>query len=73
CKHAPGDRIADTGSTQHRVFDITFLTERTEKAVNEAVDFVNDHLKVLDENGDNMIVSEFDFRRYAYLYGWKRE
>ena len=72
-KYDIGERIENTGSTKHRIFDITFLVDRTEKAVNEVVDFVNDHLKVLDENGEDMVVSRFDFRKYAHLYGWPKE
>lgn len=72
-KYEIGEKIENTGSTKHRIFDITFLVDRTEKAVNEVVDFVNDHLHVLDENGEDMIVSRFDFRKYAHLYGWPKE
>ena len=72
-KYDLGEKIENTGSTKHRIFDITFLVNRTEKAVNEVIDFVNNHLRVLDENGEDMIVSRFDFRKYSYLYGWPKE
>lgn len=69
-KYEIGDKIENTGSTKHRIFDITFLVNRTKEAVNEVVDFVNKNLKVLDENGEDMVVSRFDFRDYSHLYNW---
>lgn len=72
-KYEIGEVIENTGSTKHRIFDITFLVNRTEKAVNEVIDFVNEKLHVLDENGDEMIVSSFNFRKYAHLYDWSEE
>lgn len=72
-KHELGDVIKNTGSTQHRVFDITFVVDRTEQAVNEAVDYVNNHLHVFDENNEDMIVSRFDFRTVAHKYDWAKE
>lgn len=72
-KYEIGERIENTGSTKHRIFDITFLVNRTEKAVNDVVNYVNKHLHVLDENGDDMIISRFDFMKYAHLYGWPKE
>lgn len=69
-KYDIGAKIENTGSTNHRVFDITFLVERTKEAVNEVVEFVNSNLFVLDENGENMIVSEFDFNEVSDKYEW---
>ena len=69
-KYKIGDVIENTGSTKHRIFDITFLVERKKEAINEVVDFVNEHLHVLDENGEEMIVSKFDYRKYGHLYKW---
>ena len=69
-KYSIGDKIENTGSTKHRIFDITFLVDRSEKAVNSVIDFVNTHLKILDEKGEDMIVSKFDFRKYSHLYKW---
>ena len=52
------------------MFDITFLVDRTKEAVNEVVEFVNNNLLVLDENGKNMIVSEFHFDEVSNRYDW---
>lgn len=70
-KYEIGDRIENTGSTKHRIFDITFLVDRTVESVKEVVDYVNNNLFVLDEDGEDMIVSRFDFRKYEHLYKWK--
>lgn len=69
-KYNIGAKIENTGSTNHRVFDITFLVDRTKEAVNEVVEFVNNNLLVLDENGKNMIVSEFHFDEVSNRYDW---
>lgn len=71
-KYEIGEKIENTGSTKHRIFDITFLVDRNEDSVNEVVDYVNDHLFVFDENGEDMIVSRFDFRKVAHLYEWSK-
>ena len=72
-KYDVGSTIKNTGDTNHRVFDISFLVDRNEKAINAVVDFVNDNLHVLDENGDEMIVSKFDFRKVYPKYDWPKE
>lgn len=69
-KYNIGAKIENTGSTNHRVFDITFLVDRNKESVNEVVEFVNDNLLVLDEDGENMIVSEFDFNEVSNRYSW---
>jgi len=71
-KYDIGAVIKNTGDTNHRVFDISFLVERNVDSVNEVVDFVNDTLQILDENGDDMIVSKFDFRNLSIKYGWAK-
>lgn len=72
-KYDVGATITNTGDTNHRVFDITFVVDRNEKSVNEVVDFVNEKLRVLDKNGDDMIVSKFDFRKVYSRYDWPKE
>lgn len=72
-KYNVGSTIKNTGDTNHRVFDITFVVDRNEKSVNEVIDFVNDKLHILDENGKEMIVSKFDYRKVYSKYDWPKE
>lgn len=72
-KYDVGAIIRNTGDTNHRVFDISFLVDRNEKAINEVVDYVNENLHILDENGEEMIVSQFDFRKVSSKYNWPVE
>lgn len=72
-KYKIGDTINDTGDVRHRAFDISFLVNRNEKAIDEVIDYVNNNLQILDNNGKDMIVSKFDFNKVKHLYNWSKE
>lgn len=61
-KYEIGEKVERTGDTKQRLFDISFLVDRSRDSIINSIDFVNDHLQVLDENGEDMIVSKFDYR-----------
>ena len=53
-----GDTVPQTGDVKQRICEIVILSDK-ENAKN-TVRWVQSKLKVLDENGDNMLVSQFD-------------
>mgnify|MGYP000978320630 CR=1 FL=1 len=62
-KYDIGEKVERTRDTKQRLFDISFLVDRSRDSIIDSIDFVNNHLCVLDENGEDMIVSKFDYRK----------
>lgn len=59
-KHFVGETILATGDIRHRAGEISILCERDYKKMTEIIEFVQSTLEVLDEDGNNQIISPFD-------------
>lgn len=53
-----GEEVPQTGDVKQRICEIVILTDKTK--AKETVDWVQSKLVVLDENKENMLVSQFD-------------
>ncbi len=67
-RHFVGETIENTGDIKHRAGEVSILVERDTEKMKEAISFVQSKLKVLDENGRNMLISPFDPDRIDGLY-----
>jgi biotin carboxylase len=66
-----GDSVPNSGDIRQRVCEIALLADKhEEKAV---VDWIQSKLMVLDENGNDMLVSKFDSAILAKIYGGNGE
>jgi hypothetical protein len=72
-RHFIGDKIENTGDIRHRAGEISVLVERKPELMREAIQFIQENLKIEDENGNNMIISPIDanevYRIYSDGYG----
>lgn len=70
--HFVGDKIENTGDIKHRIGEITVLIDRDFVKFKEAVQFIQDTLCVVDENGNNQLISPLDMRLMEENYGkWR--
>ena len=53
-----GQRVPQTGDVKQRICEIVVLADR--KDVKSTINFIQSQLVVLDENNENMLVSQFD-------------
>ena len=63
-----GDAIEMTGDVRHRAGEISILVERNADKMCEMIDFVEKHLKIVSDNGENMLISQIktNFVRERY-------
>lgn len=59
-KHFVGDVIEQTGDIRHRAGEISVLCERSLDRMKEMISFIQSNLKILDDKGENQIISPFD-------------
>lgn len=69
-KHFVGETIQPTGDIRHRAGEISILCNRDYASMKEMIDFVQSNLKIIDEKGNNQIISPFDT---AILAKWYKE
>ena len=55
-----GDTIKLTGDVQQRICEIAVMSTGDVHALKEAITETQSHIKVCDQNGNNMLVSQFD-------------
>lgn len=56
-RHFVGSVIEETGDIRHRAGEISMLVDRDPKRIREMIQYVQSQLKILDEYGNNMIIS----------------
>ena len=59
--HSEGDEIEDIGTLKQLLARVFFTAETLEE-LKEKINKIQDTLSVVDENGDEMIISSFDIR-----------
>lgn len=69
-RYVPGECVPATGDVRQRVYEAALVT-RPDEDVREAVRFVQSQLKVLDECGENMLVSLVEPSELNYSKGEK--
>ena len=64
-----GDTVEMTGDVRHRAGEISILVERNADAMCEMIDFVEKHLKIVSDRGENMLISQIQksFVRERYM------
>jgi hypothetical protein len=67
-RHFVGDEIKSTGDIKHRAGEISILVERTPERMKEVILFVQSKLRILNENGENMLISPFDSKKINAFY-----
>lgn len=55
-----GEIIRQTGDIRHRAGEISILVERDINKMKQIIDFIQNKLKIISDNGKNMIISPFD-------------
>ena len=63
-----GDAVEMTGDVRHRAGEISILVERNADKMCEMIDFVEKHLKIVSDKGENMLISQIktNFVRERY-------
>lgn len=56
-RHYIGSVIKDTGDIRHRAGEVSMLVDRDPEKIREMIQYVQSKLKILDEYGNNMIIS----------------
>lgn len=59
-KHFVGDVIDATGDIRHRAGEISVLCDRNCNSMKSMIEFIQSNLLILDEKGNNQIISPFD-------------
>ena len=67
-KHFVGDLIESTGDIKHRAGEVSILVSNNIDEMIETIMNVQKCLKVLDKNGNNMLISPFDAQCIRDLY-----
>jgi biotin carboxylase len=67
-RHFVGDMVENTGDVRHRAGEISILVNRDVEEIIEVIKFVQSKLRVLDEEGRNMLISAFDYAKVRPLY-----
>ena len=67
-KRNVGERIFSTGDINHRVGEISILIEKDPERMKEVIRFIQSNLIILDEFGNDMIISPFDSNKLDELY-----
>ncbi len=67
-RHFVGDVIENTGDIKHRAGEISILVERDTGKMKEAIETVQSKLRVLDKDGNDMLISPFGSNRLDLLY-----
>lgn len=64
-----GDTVEMTGDVRHRAGEISILVERNANAMCAMIDFVEKHLKIVSDRGENMLISQIQksFVRERYM------
>lgn len=63
-KEAAGSTIPASGDVRQRIAEVALIVEDDKKTIEEAVLKIHSMFKVLDENGENMLVSLADSRSF---------
>jgi hypothetical protein len=71
-KHFAGDVIEATGDVRHRAGEISVLCDRSVSNMTSMIDFIHSKLRILDEEGENQLISEFqsEFVKKTYKGVW---
>lgn len=59
-KHFVGDVVMPTGDIRHRAGEISILCKRDKETMKEIINYIQNTLRILDNNGDNQIISPFN-------------
>lgn len=60
-----GSEIPKSGDVKQRIAEIALLVDNDEKVISDTLSYVYSTLKVLDEHGENMLVSQFEYKSRA--------
>lgn len=66
--HEVGETINKTGDFKQRGFEIDLLVDDNRESIEQAVSFVNNTLKVMDTNGNNMYASPLSAEKISRFY-----